>query len=624
MKIKKTLFTLFAASLIISMSCITTSAFSNAIEFDDFENYKTIVGGDWKAQGRSTSLRVAKNGRGKSALLVSDSTKMQEMYRDFTPTDENTSSVAFGFSFKFDKSAAARALLTRTKENDREIALVTFNTNGGVEFGNKSFPNNTVKNGKWYNALAEVNFQTGFIRFTLSDSNSVLREEGKLSTSGIKNLFRMNFAQWRPGDGEAYMYVDNVFCKNLPYDSAEYISAANIQTFEDFVPNEQGTSAPDGFWLSNAEAEHRTLFAGTPPNSPYQKSLQMYTDATKAFELVRTTTKTENRVFLSFDMYYDNENAQIYVGLNGQSKDGGSVKQWPLRIKGGDVYLGTENHADYKSHMNDKLEAFKWYNYQLDFDIENNRVGITVKSSNGDIKLDEETDIILSPKFITEFRIYPLPEGGATTLYIDNFSVSEHVAAGIKSFSPQFGSIKTDCDTLKVIFSKKINTDNGYGDFYINGNSICKEKIQISENVVNINISDYLSPEKTLILEFENVNIDGKIISGINFYKTPNRVDIENFRFSKTKISPGELSCSVDLSCSSGEYKNMILLLALYDKATNRLVFVNYTFGNVADEFKSFETFVNVPDDEKAYRAVAYIWDSISKSRFIEKSIEIE
>lgn len=622
-KIKKALFALLVA-LLISMSCVTVPAFSGAIEFDDFETYKTIVGGDWRAQGRSTSLQITKSGRGKSALLVSDSTKMQEMYRDFTPTDENTSSMAFGFSFKFDKSVAARALLTRTKENDREITLVTFNANGGVEFGNKSFPNNTVENGKWYNALAEVNFKTGFIRFTLSDSRSVLKDEGQMKTEDVKSLYRMNFAQWKPGDGEAYMYLDNIFCKILPYDSAEYVLASNIQNFEDFVPNEQGTSAPDGFWLSNADPEHRTIFTGTPPDSPYQKSIKMYTDATQYFELVRPTAKTEDNISMAFDMYFDNENAQIYAGMNGQSNDGGSAKQWPLRIKAGEVYLGTEGHAEYKSEMTDKLEGFKWYNYQLDFDMENKQVGITIKDNNGNVKLDEKTVMILSPKFITEFRIYPLSEGGATTLYIDNFSVSEQVNAGIKSFLPQFGGIKSDCNALKVIFSKNINTESGFGDFYINGNSICEEKIQISENVANIDISDYMSPEKTLILEFENVNIDGELFSGINYYTTPSRIDIENFKFSKTEISPGELSCNADISCSSGEYENIVLLIALYDTATNRLTSVNYTFGNVTDEFKSFETFVNVPNDEKSYRAVAYIWDSISKSRFVEKSIEIE
>ena len=216
-----------AISAVLSSLLLVTAVPSYAadranekIPYDTFETYGSKLGGGWRAQGADTTAPIVETEKGKSVMGVTSPGGMLEIFRDFAQTGENVTSVACVFSIKIADQNSQRSFYTRTSSG--EYAVLAIQKGGKIKVGKTECTEMLVEIDKWYNFFVEYNAKSGYTRCYISDGSETVTVCSNQDAVNLTGLYRMNFALFKPDEGESVTYIDNAAFYELPYDVEAY------------------------------------------------------------------------------------------------------------------------------------------------------------------------------------------------------------------------------------------------------------------------------------------------------------------------------------------------------------------------------------------------------------------
>lgn len=229
---KKRLF-IFCVIGVLIIQCLPV--FSAATEFnDDFEAYSDFVGGNWYCQGNG-DISVVPTDRGKSAYITSDSSAMSELIYPFAELGESVESFKTSYSIYLEDNKADRSFYIKDTSQG-EFPLFTFmaDTNTVSINGRISEKAFSYEIGVWYDVAVQFNTADGIVKVDISDGTHSVTLYGVASKINAQRVHRIDFVSFKPSDGEAACYVDDVyFTPCEPYKPKLSVSDTGIfETFD--------------------------------------------------------------------------------------------------------------------------------------------------------------------------------------------------------------------------------------------------------------------------------------------------------------------------------------------------------------------------------------------------------
>ena len=601
--------------LLASIPSYAAPAASEKIPYDTFETYGSKLGGGWRVQGADTTAPIVETEKGKSVMGVTSPGGMLEIFRDFAQTGENVTSVACVFSIKIADQNSQRSFYTRTSSG--EYAVLAIQKGGKIKVGKTEYTEMLVEIDKWYNFFVEYNAKSGYTRCHISDGSETVTVCSNQDAVNLTGLYRMNFALFKPDEGESVTYIDNAAFYELPYDVEAYADGKDTnapETFDDFEPAADGLTAPQPGWrLQNIEAGKTSLTAESAEGRG--KYLKMHSEGFNHFELVKDTGLLEGEAEISFD-FMKTPQSYFKFGLRGTRPDGSHMNgAFPIELtKSGMLNISDEALTALSDNV--------WYKLKNEFNTESNTMKITVLE--GDTEAASKTIPIPQNLInITAYEFYMTVTGNASTVCFDNCFAGKNVPkeAGVSGISPAFGNVSKNIDKITVSFDEKITDENlENAEALINGSAENIKEIKAEGKTAVITLSHELAENMGYLFELTGVKIGEKELSAIMFYQT--RPAFEVISVEGGELKPGLFSFTAKMAATDGGPEKATLITIIYDNKTNAMVGADFCTADLTPDGTEFNTSVALP--EGSYRAVNYIWDNVKKMRSLNAFYEIK
>lgn len=609
-----------AISAVLSSLLLVTAVPSYAadranekIPYDTFETYGSKLGGGWRAQGADTTAPIVETEKGKSVMGVTSPGGMLEIFRDFAQTGENVTSVACVFSIKIADQNSQRSFYTRTSSG--EYAVLAIQKGGKINVGKTECTEMLVEIDKWYNFFVEYNAKSGYTRCHISDGSETVTVCSNQDAVNLTGLYRMNFALFKPEEGESVTYIDNAAFYELPYDVEAYADGKDTnapETFDDFEPAADGLTAPQPGWrLQNIEAGKTSLTAESAEGRG--KYLKMHSEGFNHFELVKETGILDGEFEISFD-FMKTPQSYFKFGIRGTRPDGTHMNgAFPVELtNSGNIALNNEVLAAVSDDV--------WYRMKFDIDTESNTMKVTLLEDNAEIA-SKTAAIPESLVNITLYEFYMPLTQKASTVYFDNCFAGKNTPkeAGVSGISPAFGNVSKNIDKITVSFDEKITDENlENAEALINGSAENIKEIKAEGKTAVITLSHELAENMGYLFELTGVKIGEKELSTAMFYST--RPLFEILSLEGGELKPGLFSFNAKIAAQEGGPEKATLLTIVYDKETGAMAGADFCARDLTPDGTEFNTSIALA--EGSYRVVNYIWDNIKNMRSLNAFYE--
>lgn len=198
---KKLLAILCTLAILCSVIPSTFASDSGIIvPFTDFEsleggmalgNQEKITNG-WKRQGAAESGCIVQEANGnKYVKLINNTGGYNEFLNDFTNIDDSVvKSIRITGKTYFHDDYMTRVLILR---GSAEAYYLYFNRDRTVTVGSSAMPGFTYNTGEWYNFAVDFNPSTGYVVFSITDSEGTTYTQDGYGTAANRGLFRVDF-----------------------------------------------------------------------------------------------------------------------------------------------------------------------------------------------------------------------------------------------------------------------------------------------------------------------------------------------------------------------------------------------------------------------------------------------
>ncbi len=603
--------------MLISLS-VSAAGASALFPFETFEGYDSKVGLEWTSQGAADYTDIIATEKNNSAKLVSTTSKMQELIKNFDKTSDSVKSIFVGFSINLQDLNAKRTLILKTSTLDANIIDIK---NDGIIYVSDVTTGIALQTKKWYDISVEYSMLTGFVRLKVFDGVNTYTSEGFNRYKEQTAVTRVDFASWKATGSDAVCYIDNCFAYSLSYDVSYYASPVYVQDFESYTPSSDGLSAPSGWRLAGTDSLTSTSCASGADGG---KSLDLYNGGTANFEaFYAPEAGIKSDATIEFDFKWIT-GSTIYFDVRGTNKTNASVS---------DNYIGYFTYRDEVKVYKEKggaattittsenmLSADTWYHATIKLDLVNQTFSIKLQSGNNEINGEG----IISKEVTTfkELGFFLKPGDGRTSrILIDNISVYQSKKTAVAPFTPAFAKIPASENTVYLDIVGNFTQDNlSSASVLVNGSQdgVLKTKegnrIAITFDSQNYN-SLYFVELKNLVCE------DGTVLNAATAYQTGNKWTISDFEFTKSALSSGEIGTSLKFVSECDEISDATLILALYNSKTGAMIAASCDSTAVVKNTEhNLSCAVDVPVSSDGYELVAYIWDSFNDMKILGKS----
>ena len=619
MKIKKILILLLAALMLdLPAYKIEASNENDMIGLEDFESYGKNLSSPWASQGVRKIGELSETQYGKSAILSSTSSDMHELIRTFSKTSADIKGNLLAFSMFFEDFSANRHVIIRKDGSTDDIYMFKVDTNGKMSVASISI-DISLETGKWYDFLLEHNYKTGFVRISVTDGTNTQIGEGFLSESAkdISGVSRMEFIAFRATQNKSVAYIDNVYMTGLTYGPEKYEKAVYTETFDSFIPAEDGSVAPAGWSPRNLSPNVRTATVEVFDNPAYGKALKLTNDGGKAVELLKTFSVSADVMTAEFDMMIP-EGCGGYVYVRGLDTSGSSTDATRMiqTDKVGNIYFNGVKYAE-------QITQGEWYHFKIVFDYVSKTYTATVSGDSQEIIVENPFPSNIVSVHTVEFM---MPAAyGANVLYADNFVVYAPPEFGMYGFNPSFEPIGVDCNEIRITLSSQVDEGCLFGDatFALNGDYNAFDVSLEDEKTILLKLKDSLEYDKFYVLEAKGITgSDGKTVNGAIVYKTPKR-----YMFSNKLITSDSAGVRFDVDAVSNDplYERALLIGTVNDAQSGKMAGVSFCQSDISSETNTLSSLTSFPNDYKNYVAKMFVWDSFETmtSLSTKKSISI-
>ena len=615
MRVKK----LCALLLIVAiMSAFhTASAFASEAEevvvFSDFEECIDTIKEPWKSQGHTISAPVAQTERGKSAVLETLPSKMEEVYCDYPETDADVKAIVMQYGMKFCDRNVKRGLYTRNKSG--EIGLFVIQENGTVTMGQTPVNGITLTHGVWYDMFVVYIPLTGEVRLTVNDGIDIKSAIGNCKKTSQTGLYRINFAAAANPNVGSMAYIDDVSVYTLDYVPDMTVgSSSEFHDFEDYTATD-GATPPNGWRLQNLG---NGSAKGVSIDSDDGKAIECSTNASSSFELVKWFGKAiAGEGSVEFD-FKRTENSAVWLGLRPYDSNNKEITPTVFSVK-------VDNDGIVKSDGKTitTLEADKWYRMGYRFDTEKHIYNFFV-SADGE-EHSAESPLPDSNVKIAAFEFFTPPSIGKSTFVVDNVFIGGKEEFGVSSIVPNAQAISALCDKIEISVngeasdalsdaSFSLNGDSSYfGDYTIDGK---KKKIILP-------LAKPLDYGKAYLFEATNLGSGEDKVSVIASFLTEKQFIYTNHSIT---CDSDDVTATVSAKASDGGTHKITLLLAIYNKDTGEMTNLAAVESTYGSEQSDLSVSLEPPSDDGSYEAYAYVWDGADtmQSLTAPKLINIE
>lgn len=616
-RLKKTnLIKIVLMVVIICSFAICAHAYEELIEFENFSSYSGKIGGNWKAQGLDSTASVVETDRGTAVKLISESTKMLEVFQDFTPTEFDQTSFMFAFSAKYGGAECSRGLYTRTSVREYPLMYVDVDQDR-IRLGNTHHSFN-LENDVWYDFQLEYNTQTGYTRCTVSTGNEEYVLEGTQSFAGISGLWRVNFPAFTTLEGQSETYITNVGVYSLDYEVKEFAEPVEkAETFETFNHSANRLTAPDGWKLQNTAEGSTKLSCEQIDGSPYGKSLVMYWDGKveKVYELIRQNLDLSDNATISLDLRR-NAGSQTNIAVRGVTETGSAISYASV------AYIDVDGNVKVNNKAFCVMEPDKWYNFRFSFNLTDGTYTLAV-SDGSDVSESEQTKVPRNVVGINAFELrFASDSMTETCFYIDNcvYEDADTVTdIDVMGFATALRGINPMMNSVEFAMNSSFNDSSLEAQnisAVINGTPA---QLTINGNNLVVNSDFAFEPGKVYMVEVTGDN--GLGIS--RMFVCRNLVELLSFEYSKESVQPGALECDVQIASYTPDVDSCIVVSVLKNKSNNNIVQTEYTLLSLSDEASQALNVLTVPENGEYY-AETFIWKDVfdMKSMFAAKTLE--
>lgn len=583
---------------------ISVSVMAEGVDFvifDNFNNYQQYVTKEddspWTGQTTGTAglkIPIVETDKGKSAYVetVEGSSSQIQLQSNFGYIPEDTGSVFCSYSIKLNDMNSSKKIQVRC-DDDVYRVINQFEPNGTVYIGAQALSGFTAKPGEWYTVSWHWDMKSGFVKGVLVDeSGNAYEVNGSLNKADLKRMYTLDFnAQAGSSKLASGMYVDDVVLKT----SKEHISSVSaIHDFETFVSAPDGQKAYGSLYLQNNVAGHSGLYSEDSGDANRGMCARMESDGTKSFE-VCTRIPVENvSIHTGVDIRF-NEGSRVRFMLRDSSK----WNQLFIVTQGGNYYCGSD--------FIKQIDMSKWYRFDLKLDIANKMYACTVTSDDGDVIY---TEVPLPATLDSPYAV----SVSSMSSYTCNISIDNYFMKGSKESFSFVGSnlvsgteVHEDTENIKFQFSDNVNVDNT--SVYVNTRKLDSSEYSVNGNTVVIN-TDFLESDSLYVISCENVaDSEGSTSSGYCILKTR---PMYSFKPIELSLENGQARAVSSAFSRDENLESAVLLIAVYDKSTNRMLGISCESASLTDSYCDFDAEVNFNSDLQVY-AQAYwvnnLWD---------------
>ena len=580
MKHKKLISAILLVMVLFS-SYISVSAATEHRLTDDFEGYMQSSNEAIDGVTKWTSPRpiVTENGN-KSAIIGAGNG--DSLYSTTSGFSSDVTGVIANFSIKFNNDVKQHVIFGVSGSSAPASAsnrVLQFYA-GGAKMQIKASTDVPISYsaGKWYDITVKLNFDTGYYHLSVNDGASTKTwsslSSGLTKTAEEKAKLKY-FTFWIDNNAKTEsVQIDNVDIYGVTGNRI-YPESSVSEDFSAFTSID-GTGVPEGFMadgvtgvdngfvssdgkLNFVSASGASLSLAKTVGtelSPGNVKIKLSKAASPEFKIrLKDTAGNEALVDVSSDGFSaDGESANADIGAGAMS----------LSIKDGKLYAGYSDSTNFAA-----LECTT------------NLTGI--KSFSIESAEDETADILISEIFY------------GTVKYFE-----------ASSSSVDGGKVLPDTNIITLDFSNSLMPHQGDA-FAIEGDREI-ESVDISGDRVTITLNEKLSPNYEYILSYNNLyDTDAVPVSGTVSFKTDIALRVDNFG-----IENPDDTCKLDivLKSNTGETKDVIVLLTVYDGENGKIISVDFEKLTVTENAVPCSVSVPKPS-EGSYSVEAYIWDGL-------------
>lgn len=613
MRVKK----LCALLLIVAiMSAFhTASAFASEAEevvvFSDFEECIDTIKEPWKSQGHTISAPVAQTERGKSAVLETLPSKMEEVYCDYPETDADVKAIVMHYGMKFCDRNVKRALYTRSKS--AEIGLFVIQDNGTVTMGQTPVNGITLTHGVWYDMFVVYIPLTGEVRLTVNDGIDIKSAIGNCKKTSQTGLYRINFAAAANPNVGSMAYIDDVSVYTLDYVPDNFVGLnGEMHDFEDFTSTD-GKTPPKGWKLQNLGNGNAS---GKSVLSDDGNAIECQTDGTTSFELVKwfdTPIAGEGSIEADFKR---EENSGVWMAMRAYDSSDKEIKPNIFSMK-----MDKDGNVKVDGKTLGTLKAGVWYRLGYHFNTDNQTYTFTAESDEESFSVDSTFPDTY--KKIAAFEFYTPPLIGSSVFVVDNVKIGAKEEFGITGITPGLDIVNAHTDSIEISYSGEDGDIASGATFALNGDTSWFDGYTIDGKKVILELTRPLDYGKSYLLEAKGLGNGENTASVISSFLTEKQFTYTNHKITSDSST---VTATVSAKASDGETYKITLLLAIYNKETGEMTDLTAVESTYGIEQADLSVSLSLPSDDGSYEAYAYVWDGADtmQSLIAPKVINIE
>lgn len=591
-------------TIFIMCTLIPTLSFAEGADFvifDNFDNYQQYVtkedSSPWTGQTTGTAalkIPIVETDRGKSAYVetVEGSSAHVQLQSNFSYISEDTASVFCSYTIKLNDLNSSKRIQVRCDDDVYRI-INNFEPNGTVYIGAQALSGFTAKAGEWYTVSWHWDMKTAFVKGVLIDeAGNAYETTGSLNRTGLKRMYTLDFnAQPASSKVPSGIYIDDVVLKT----SKEHISATSmIHDFESFESDPDGQKAYGNLYLQNNAIGQSGLYSEDSGDEQRGLCARMESDGSRSFEVCNKIPAETVSIHTGVDIRF-NEGSRVRFMLRDNTK----WHQLFIVTQGGNYYCGSDPIK--------QIDMSKWYRFDLRLDITNKVYTCVMTSEDGEAI---STQVPLPATLDSPYAV----SVSSMSSYTCNISIDNYFMKGSgESFSflnsnPVSGSIVSeDTTTVKIDFNDDINTDNAL--VYVNTRKLDSSAYSTNGKSILIN-TDFLEPGGFYVISCENVaDSGGNTASGYCVLQTR---PMFSFKPIDINLESGVVRASSSAFSRDENLPDATLLLAVYDKATNKMLGISCVYASLNDMYQEFDTELNFDADADVYAQAYWInnlWD---------------
>lgn len=594
MRVKKLCALLLIVSVVSAFQTASVFASEEVVIFSDFEECVDTIKEPWKSQGHTFSAPVTQTERGKSAVLETLPSKMEEVYCDYPETDADVKAIVMRYGIKFCDGNVKRSLYTRNKS--AEFALVDFVVDGSVAIGNTALPNFNVTTDVWYDMVVVYIPLTGEVRLTVNDGTDIKSAIGNCKKTAQTGLYRINFVALRNSDVGSMTYVDDVSVYTLDYVPDMTVdSSSEFHDFEDYTATD-GATPPNGWRLQNLG---NGSAKGVSIDSDDGKAIECSTNASSNFELVKWFEKAiAGEGSVEFD-FKRTENSAVWLGLRPYDSNNKEITPTVFSVK-------VDNDGIVKSDGKTitTLEADKWYRMGYRFDTEKHIYNFFV-SADGE-EHSAESPLPDSNVKIAAFEFFTPPSIGKSTFVIDNVFIGVKEEFGVNDVVPNVQTISALSDRIELEVNGDAAEAASGARFSLDGDTSYFGDYTIDGKKIILPLVKPLDYGKAYLFEATNLGNGEDTVSVIATFLTEKQFSYTNHGITSDSAA---VTATVSAKASDGGTHKITLLLAIYNKETGEMTDLTAAESIFGSEQADLSVSLERPTDDGTYEAYAYVWD---------------